>query len=80
MSFVGNHNISFMNMISDFPSAIKWGEVMTKFNKTKSRDLRLPCLLNYAGNTGDEYDDVWKYSLEKLQDENSEYKSVSATY
>lgn len=66
LDYINKHNISFLNLVWNFRSLLKWGKVMGSALKTKSAFLRSVCLLNYAGKAEGEYTKVWDYSLEQL--------------
>lgn len=67
IQLINDHNINFLNMAWDDSSRVRW-EKVTEARNT-SATFYSPFLLNYAGNAELEYDKIWDYSMEQLDDD-----------
>jgi len=69
VELINKHNVNFMNLIWDEESERRWKKVEDIFKGDFTDKFYSPILLNYAGNTELEYDKIWDYSMQQLDDE-----------
>lgn len=66
---MNEHNVSFLNLVHDLPSLVKYGKVFGVTQRVRGKSFRSSCLLNFVGNVEDEYDAIWDMTLAQLTDD-----------
>ncbi len=68
VELINKYNVNFMNLMWNIPTWWRWRKLRNLFKEGYST-FYSPVLLNYAGNTELEYDKIWDYSMNQLDDE-----------
>lgn len=80
IELINKHNINFLNLIWNIPTWWRWRKIRAIFKDNYASTFYSPILLNYAGNAEQEYEKVWNYSMQQLDDEDQKKLNYADYY
>ncbi len=79
VELINKHNVNFLNLVWNIPTWWRWRKLRALFKEGYST-FYSPVLLNYAGNTELEYDKIWDYSMNQLDDKDQKKLNYADFY